>query len=51
MTVFGTHIPVPWQTVTLLGVSNVFMTVAIFYMVQPLKLDHLWAALCILGAV
>ena len=24
---------------------------AVFYMRQPLKLDFLWAALCILGAV
>jgi len=114
VTVFGLHIPVLWQTVTLLALSNVFMTFAwyahlknlndkpwwissliswgialfenllqvpanhighteldlgqlkilqevitlvvfvpfvIFYMNQPLKLDYLWAALCILGAV
>ena len=114
MTLFGLHIPVLWQTVTLLALSNVFMTFAwyahlknlndkpwwiaallswgialfeyslqvpanrightelnlgqlkilqevitlsvfvpfvIFYMGQPLKLDYLWAALCILGAV
>ena len=30
---------------------SVFVPFAIFYMVQPLRLDHLWAALCILGAV
>ena len=29
----------------------VFVPFAIFYMNQPLKLDYLWAALCIMGAV
>ena len=29
----------------------VFVPFAIFYMDQPIKLDNLWAALCILGAV
>ena len=29
----------------------VFVPFAVFYMEQPLKLDYLWAALCILGAV
>jgi len=29
----------------------VFAPFAVYYMRQPLKLDHLWAALCILGAV
>ena len=29
----------------------VFVPFAILYMRQPLKLDYLWAALCILGAV
>jgi len=29
----------------------VFVPFAIFYMDQPIKLDYLWAALCILGAV
>lgn len=29
----------------------VFVPFVIFYMQQPLKLDYLWAALCILGAV
>jgi uncharacterized protein (DUF486 family) len=29
----------------------VFVPFAIFYMEQPVKLDYLWAALCILGAV
>ncbi|OHD54983.1 MAG: hypothetical protein A2Y33_03175 [Spirochaetes bacterium GWF1_51_8] len=30
---------------------TVFVPFAIFYMGQPLKLDYLWAALCIMGAV
>ena len=29
----------------------VFVPFAIFYMRQPLKLDYLWASLCIMGAV
>ena len=29
----------------------VFVPFALFYMKQPLKLDYLWASLCILGAV
>lgn len=29
----------------------VFVPFAVFYMKQPLKLDYLWAALCILAAV
>ncbi|MEO7405223.1 MAG: DMT family protein [Burkholderiales bacterium] len=29
----------------------VFVPFAILYMNQPLKLDYLWAALCIIGAV
>ena len=29
----------------------VFVPFAIFYMKQPMKLDYLWAALCIMGAV
>src|SRR5690606_4040509 len=29
----------------------VFVPFAIFYMRQPLKLDYLWAGLCLLGAV
>ena len=35
------------ETVTL----TVFVPFVVFYMRQPLKLDYLWAALCILGAV
>mgnify|MGYP005811280915 CR=1 FL=1 len=30
---------------------TVFIPFAMFYMRQPLRLDYLWAALCILGAV
>jgi uncharacterized protein len=30
---------------------TVFVPFAVYYMRQPLKLDYLWAALCILGAV
>jgi uncharacterized protein len=29
----------------------VFVPFAVYYMQQPLKLDYLWAAMCILGAV
>jgi uncharacterized protein (DUF486 family) len=29
----------------------VFVPFAIFYMGQPIKLDYLWAAVCIMGAV
>ena len=29
----------------------VFVPFVIFYMKQPLKLDYLWASLCIMGAV
>lgn len=36
------------QEVITLGV---FVPFALFYMQQPLKLDHLWAGLCLLGAV
>ena len=30
---------------------SVFVPFAIFYLKEPLKLDYLWAALCIMGAV
>jgi len=29
----------------------VFIPFAIFYMKQPIKLDFVWAGLCLLGAV
>jgi uncharacterized protein len=35
------------EVITLL----VFAPFAVFYMRQPLKLDYLWAALCLVGAV
>ncbi len=35
------------EVITLL----VFAPFALLYMRQPLKLDHLWAALCLVGAV
>ena len=30
---------------------SVFVPFAVFYLNEPLKLDYLWAALCMLGAV
>lgn len=30
---------------------SVFVPFAVFYMDQPLKLDYLWAGLCLVGAV
>lgn len=30
---------------------TVFVPFSIYYMNQPLKLDYLWAALCIMGAI
>ena len=30
---------------------SVFVPFAVFYMRQPMKLDYLWAGLCLLGAV
>ena len=35
------------EAITLVGVR----AVRVLYMKQPLKLDYLWAALCIMGAV
>jgi uncharacterized protein (DUF486 family) len=35
----------------LLVCSNVFMPFAVVYMRQPIKLDFLWAGLCLMGAV
>ena len=37
-----------WQEVITLGV---FVPFALIYMEEPLKLDYLWAALCLVGAV
>jgi uncharacterized protein (DUF486 family) len=44
----------PWWIAALLswGITlSVFVPFAVFYMREPLKLDYLWAALCILAAV
>ena len=30
---------------------TVFVPFALFYLKEPLKLDYLWSALCIMGAV
>ena len=30
---------------------SVFVPFAIFYMDEPIKLDYLWAGLCLMGAV
>lgn len=35
------------ETITL----SVFVPFAVFYMGQPLKLDYLWAGICLMGAV
>jgi len=37
--------------ILLLAASNVFMTFVLLYLRQPLKLDHLWASCCMLGAI
>ena len=39
--------PVRQEVITL----AVFVPFAVFYMRQPLKLDFLWASLCLVGAV
>ena len=42
------------MTTRLLSASitlTVFVPFAVFYMKQPIKLDYLWASLCIVGAV
>ncbi|MFM7414157.1 MAG: DMT family protein [Planctomycetota bacterium] len=43
--------PVLLQTTLLLICSNVFVPFAVLSMKQPLKLNELWAAMCICGAV
>jgi uncharacterized protein (DUF486 family) len=45
------QIPVLRQASLLHVASNVFAPFALRYVGRPVKLDHLWAALCILGAV
>jgi len=44
-------VPVLLQPTLLLICSNVFMTFAVLSMKHPLKLNELWAAMCICGAV
>ncbi len=39
------------RTVGLLLISNVFMTFAWLYLMEPVRLNYLWAGLCMLGAV
>ena len=41
------HLKVLQEVITLL----VFVPFALLYLKEPLKLDYLWAALCIVGAV
>jgi uncharacterized protein (DUF486 family) len=41
------QLKIPQEVITLV----VFVPFAVYYMRQPVKLDFLWAALCILGAV
>jgi hypothetical protein len=41
----GAHVAVP------LAASNLFMTFAVLCMDHPVKLDHVWAGLCLMGAV
>ena len=41
------HLKILQEAITL----SVFIPFAFFYMKQPLRLDFLWASLCILGAV
>jgi uncharacterized protein (DUF486 family) len=43
--------PVMLPTTLLLICPNVFMTFAVLYLKQPLKLDYLWAAMGICAAV
>jgi len=43
--------PVIAITVGLRTLSNVLVPFAVLYMRQPIKLDYLWTALCIPGAV
>jgi hypothetical protein len=43
--------PVLFQTTLLLICTNIFVPFTVLYMERPLKLDFLWAALCICAAV
>ena len=56
---FLQSLPVSVQTIGLLQLKImqevitlcVFVPFAVFYLDQPLKLDYLWAGLCLVGAV
>lgn len=41
------HLKILQEVITL----TVFVPFALFYLKEPMKLDYLWAGLCILGAV
>ncbi len=43
----GSQLKIMQEAITL----AVFVPFAVFYMKQPVKLDYLWASVCILGAV
>lgn len=34
----------------MLAVANIFVPFAFFFLKEPLKLDYLWAGLCLVGA-
>lgn len=38
-------------SIGLLILSNVFVPFSLLYLREPLKLDYLWAGLCMVGAV
>ena len=44
MNVFGLHLPVLWQTVTLLALSNIFMTFAWYSHLKHLNEKPWWIA-------
>jgi len=46
------HLSLPQLKITQEAITlAVFVPFAVFYMRAPLKLDYLWASLCIMGAV
>ena len=42
---------IPLTRTVLLLVASVFEPFALLFMKQPIKLDHLWASLCVVGAL
>ena len=47
-----THLSLPQLKILQEAITlTVFLPFAVLYMGQPVKLDYLWAALCIIGAV